>query len=128
MEMENLHLIRDKATYDAYLAEYEHYFDTEPTPRTAAADRFELLGLLLARYEEDTFPIGDISPVEAIRFTMERRGYDQADLARLLGSRSRASEILSGGRALTLGQIRRLTNEWRIPADVLIASSSLKVA
>ena len=126
--METLHLIRDQATYDAYLAEYESYFDAEPAPGTVAADRFELLGLLLSRYEDDTFPIGDISPVEAIRFTMDRRGYDQSDLARLLGSRSRASEILNGGRALTLGQIRRLAGEWRIPADMLIAPSPLKVA
>ena len=126
--MENLHLIRDQATYDAYLAEYETYFDAEPTPDSDAANRFELLGLLLSRYEEENFPIADISPMEAIRFTMERRGYDQADLARLLGSRSRASEILSGARALTLGQIRRLSNEWRIPAEVLIAPSPFKIA
>ncbi len=126
--MNTLHLIRDQATYDAYLAEYETYFDSEPAPGSDAADRFELLGLLLSRYEEDHFPIADVSPVEAIRFTMERRSYDQADLARLLGSRSRASEVLGGQRALTLAQIRRLSSEWRISADLLIASPQLNVA
>jgi len=126
--MKTLHLIRDEATYQAYLAEYEGYFDDEPAPGTPAADRFEMLGLLLSRYEEEQFPVADISPVEAIRFTMERRGYDQADLAQLLGSRSRASEILSGRRALTLAQIRRLSSEWRIPAEVLITPSHLDVA
>lgn len=126
--MENLHLIRDQATYQAYLAEYEGYFDTEPAPGTPAADRFELLGLLLMRYEDENAPVADVSPVDAIRFTMERRGYDQTDLGQLLGSRSRASEILSGRRALTLAQIRRLSSEWHIPADLLIAQSGLKVA
>ena len=126
--MENLHLIRDETTYQAYLAEYETYFDVEPAPGTAEADRFELLGLLLARYEDENLPAADISPVETIRFTMERRGYDQADLAQLLGSRSRASEILSGRRDLTLAQIRRLSNEWRIPADLLIVRPDAKVA
>ena len=126
--MDNLHLIRDQATYEAYIAEYEGYFDAEPAAGSEAADRFEMLGLLLSRYEEENFPVADVSPVDAIRFTMERRGYDQADLARLLGSRSRASEILGGQRALTLAQIRRLSSEWRIPADVLIGPGHLAVA
>ena len=126
--MKPLHLIRDQATYEAYLAEYEGYFDTEPAVGSDAGDRFEMLGLLLSRYEEENFPVADVSPMDAIRFTMERRGYDQADLARLLGSRSRASEILGGQRALTLAQIRRLSTEWRIPADVLIGPARLAVA
>ena len=38
-------------------------------------------------------------------------GYAQADLGRLLGSRSRASEILARKRALTLDQAWRLHRE-----------------
>ncbi len=51
---------------------------------------------------------------------MEQNDRTQTDLARLLGSRSRASEILSGRRALTLEQIRTLAKEWRIPAAALL--------
>ena len=46
--------------------------------------------------------------------------YTQADLATLLGSRSRASEILAGRRGLTMAQIRRLHKAWNIPAEALI--------
>jgi HTH-type transcriptional regulator/antitoxin HigA len=53
---------------------------------------------------------------------MEQAGYTQADLARLLGSRSRASEILAGRRGLTMEQARRLHAEWHIPAEALIQS------
>jgi len=116
----NVHILRGDADYQVALAAYEAYFDNEPAPGTPEADHFELLGLLLAKYEEEHFPIPDADPVEAIRFAMERQGLDQSDLAELIGSRSRASEILNRRRELSISQIRKLTKEWRIPAQALI--------
>ena len=60
---------------------------------------------------------------DAIRFAMEQRGYTQADLSRVLGSRSRASEIMKGKR-LSVAQIRRLHEAWKIPADLLIREAA----
>lgn len=114
-------IIHDEAGHASALAEYEAYFDNEPAVGSEAGDRFELLGLLLAKYEEERFPMPGTGPVEAIRFAMDRKGLGQSDLAELLGSRSRASEILSGRRELTLPQIRRLSKAWNIPAQALIA-------
>jgi HTH-type transcriptional regulator / antitoxin HigA len=37
-----------------------------------------------------------------------------------LGSRSRASEILSCRRALTVEMIHKISKEWNIPADLLV--------
>jgi HTH-type transcriptional regulator/antitoxin HigA len=51
---------------------------------------------------------------------MEFSGYSQTDLAKLLGSRSRASEILARQRGLTMEQAYRLHREWRIPAEALL--------
>ena len=45
---------------------------------------------------------------------------EQKDLARLLSSKSRASEILSGKRSLSLRQIKILYRKLGIPAEVLI--------
>jgi HTH-type transcriptional regulator/antitoxin HigA len=47
-------------------------------------------------------------------------GHSQAELAELLGSRSRASEILSRRRALTVDMIHKVGKAWRIPADLLV--------
>ena len=118
--VQKISIIHDEAGYAAALAEYESYFDYEPEIGSEGADRFELLGLLLAKYEEDHFPMPAAGPVEAIRFAMERQGLSQSDLAALLASRSRASEILNGRRELTLPQIRLLSKAWRIPAEALI--------
>ena len=113
-------IIRDEAGYLSALAAYEAFFDNEPEVGSDEGDRFELLGLLLAKYEEDRFPMPTAGPAEAIRFAMERQGLGQSDLAGLLGSRSRASEILSGRRGLTLPQVRLLSKAWNIPVRALI--------
>ena len=113
-------IIRDEAGYVAALAAFEAFFDHEPESGTEDADRFELLGLLLAKYEEEHFPMLEGAPVDAIRFAMDRQGLGQTDLAQLLGSRSRASEILKGHRGPTLAQIRLLSRAWNIPVQALI--------
>ena len=116
----HIHILRDEAAYQATLADYEAFFDNQPEPGSEAGDRFELLGLLLAKYEEDHFPMPADDPVEAIRFAMERQGLSQSDLSEVLGSRSRASEVLNRRRALSVAQIRKLSREWRIPVQALI--------
>lgn len=58
--------------------------DSLPPPAVVAAEIVEGLELALEKFRA----------VAAIRTRMEEAGYTQADLARLLGSRSRASEIL----------------------------------
>jgi antitoxin component HigA of HigAB toxin-antitoxin module len=113
-------IIRDEAGYASAMAEYEAFFDNEPQVGSDAGDRFELLALLLAKYEDEHFPMPKAGPLEAIRFAMDRKGLGQSDLAELLGSRSRASEILKGRRDLTLSQIRLLWKAWGIPVQALI--------
>jgi len=112
--------IHTEADYEAALAEYETYFDQEPEVGSEAGDRFELLTLVIGKYEDDHYPMPPPKPVDALRFRMEQGGHTQADLAHLLGSRSRASEILAGKRDLTLDQIRTLHKAWGIPIASLV--------
>jgi len=83
-------------------------------------DELDILATLVERYEDRVFPVERSMPIEALKFAMEQNGFGQRDLAELLGSRSRASEILNGKRDLTLDQIRLLHRRWRIPVDVLV--------
>jgi HTH-type transcriptional regulator/antitoxin HigA len=111
--------LRTGSDYDGALAEYQTYFDDEPLPDTEEADRFELLGLLLAKYEEERYPLAPEDPHEALTDVMEAKGKSQADLAALIGA-SRASEILRRKRSLSLEHIRKIRSVWGVPADVLI--------
>lgn len=113
--------LRSEADYDAALEEIERYFEKEPKPATPEADRFDLLALIIEDYERKRWPIEPPDTVDAIRYRMEMGEYTQADLGRLLGSRQRASDILTRKRPLTMGMTWRLHREWGIPAEALIA-------
>ena len=113
--------LRSEADYEAALDEIEHYFDNEPNPGTPEADRFDLLALVVEDYERRRWPIEPPDALDAIRYGMETGGHSQADLGRLLGSRQRASDILTGKRSLTMRMAWKLNREWGIPAEALIA-------
>ena len=109
--------IHSEADYDAALNAIERYFENEPKPGTSEADRFDLLALIIEDYERKRWPIEPPDAIDAIRYRMETDGYTQADLGRLLGSRQRASDILTRKRSLTMSMARRLHREWDIPAE-----------
>jgi HTH-type transcriptional regulator/antitoxin HigA len=116
--------IKTEADYQWALAEVEHYFEHQPEPGTPDGDRFEVLADLVEAYENRNWPIEAPTPIEALRAFMQMRNFQQSDLATLLGSKSRASEILRGERRLSLEMIRRISSSWHIPADVLIGDGT----
>jgi HTH-type transcriptional regulator / antitoxin HigA len=74
-------------------------------------------------YEAKRWPIGAdgaFDPIDVLRYAIDEFGHTQAELAELLGSRSRASEVLSRRRALTVEMIHRIGEAWKIPADLLV--------
>ncbi len=117
--------LRSEADYDAALSDIALYFDSEPAPGTKEADRFDLLALVIADYETKHWPIDPPDPVEAIKYRMSQAGFRQRDLAALLGSRSRASEILARKRPITLEMAWKLNREWGIPAEALLQPYSV---
>ena len=120
MMLMDVRKIRTEDDYDWALAEIEQYFKHEPEPGTPEAERFEVIASLIAAYEAEHWPIDPPDPIEAIRYRMEQSGYTQADLGRVLGSRSRASEILKRKRPLTMQMAYKLHREWQIPAESLL--------
>lgn len=86
-------------------------------------DELEVLAVLIEKFEHNTEPVAPPTPVEAIKFRMEQMSYRQKDLAVLLGGASRASEILTGKRTLSTQMMRRLRDEWGIPADSLLGGN-----
>ena len=112
--------IRDDASLAWAAREIERHFDHEPESGSRESDRFDVLATLVEAYEAKHHPIPSAVPIDVLRFVMEQRGLGQTDLATLLRSRSRASEILSGKRRLTVEMIALLGRAWRIPAELLL--------
>jgi len=110
--------IHTEADYQNALDRIEEIFDAKPG--SIEGDVLEILEILVDEYEKKNFPIEAPKPVKAIKFRMEQLGMGQKDLAKIFGSKSRASEILSGKRSLSLRQIKVLYRKLGIPAEVLI--------
>jgi HTH-type transcriptional regulator/antitoxin HigA len=90
---------------------------------TEEGDRLDVLLALVEIYEAKRWPIDldeSFDPIDVLNYAIDEFGHTQAELADLLHSRSRASEILSRRRVLTVDMIHRISEAWRIPADLLV--------
>lgn len=89
-------------------------------PNSPEGEEIELLSLLIEKYEHENYQSEPPSPIEAIKFRMEQMNLKQADIAPLLGGKTRVSEVLNGKRALTLKMITLLHRYLGIPLESLI--------
>ena len=110
--------IKTENDYNQALQRLEIIFDAKVG--SPEGDELEVLGILIDKYENEKFPVSLPDPIEAIKFRMEQMGYNQNDLANIVGLKSRASEILNRKRKLSLEMIRQLHDRLNIPTDVLI--------
>jgi HTH-type transcriptional regulator/antitoxin HigA len=114
----NIKPIKNEQDYLNALARLEVIFDAEKN--TSLGDELEVLSILIDQYENEHFSIDLPDPIEAIKFRMDQLGYNQTDLSKIIGLKSRASEILNKKRKLSLEMIRQLHHILHIPTEVLI--------
>jgi HTH-type transcriptional regulator/antitoxin HigA len=112
--------IKTKKDYKAALKLLDKLFDA--VPHSPEGDILEVLSILIEKYEQEHYSIDYPDPIEAIKYRMEQMGYTQNDLAKVVGLKSRASEILNKKRKLSLEMIRQIHQTLKIPTDVLIQS------
>ncbi len=116
--------IKTEKDYDLALERVNTLFDAKPN--TNEGDELDILVTLIEKYEQINYPIPEPDPIEAIKFMMEQNGLTDADLGVILNSRSRVTEIFKRKRALTIRQIRLLTENLHIPASTLIKEYALE--
>ena len=113
--------IRTDDDHSRALAEIERLWGA--ADGTPEGDKLDILLTLVEAYEERRWPLKRrrrFDPVDVLHFAIDELGHTQAELARILGSRSRASEILSRRRPLTLEMVRKISVRWKIPAELLV--------
>ena len=118
--------IRTEVDYDRALAEIDDLMGA--ASGTPEGDDLEVLTTLVEAYEAEHWPMEAPDPIAVIEHVMEARGLRQKDLAALIGSQPRASEVLNRQRPLTLAMIRALSAEWNLPAEVLVREYELATA
>ncbi|MAB56700.1 MAG: transcriptional regulator [Aequorivita sp.] len=110
--------IRNEADYQKALERLEVIFDAKRG--TEEGDELEILAMVIDNYEKENFPIDMPDPIAAINFRMEQMGLKQKDLVKMIGFKSRVSEIMNKKRKLTLEMIRKLNADLNIPTEILI--------
>jgi HTH-type transcriptional regulator / antitoxin HigA len=114
-----IHPIRNDNDHAAAISEIEKLWGA--AAGTEEGDKLDILATLVEKYEETRWPNVDISdPIDLLNYAIEELGHSQAELAELLGSRSRASELLNRRRPLTVEMIHKISEAWKIPADLLV--------
>ncbi len=121
MELKPVHTKKD---YQAALAQIERLWDAPP--KSADADELDILTLLVEQYEKTHSPIADPDPIEFLQHVMESRGLSRKDLEPHIGPRGRVADILNRTRPLTLEMIRRLIDNLKLPAEVLVKPYALR--
>ena len=116
--------IRTDKDHAAALKEIERLWGAGPG--TPEGDTLDVLTVLVDDYENSRWPFKALDPVDTIKAHMEATGRSRADLAKVIGSRPRASEIMSRKRALTINMVRNLAREWNLPPELLIGPYKLR--
>jgi HTH-type transcriptional regulator/antitoxin HigA len=113
--------IRNQHEFDEAVTELDYLVDLDPKEGSPEYDRMELLGILIAAYEEEHLPrFENSSPQELVKFMADQKGMGSAELADLFGGRSHLSEFLNGVRKLSKKQIVAIRDTLGIPADLLL--------
>lgn len=120
MDIGAVRTLADDAEYRAALVAIRPYFEAEPEEGTLEAAHFDALALLIEEYEDRHYPLPKAEPVEVIRAVMAAKNLSRADLVEVLGSKSRAADLLNGRREINLDQIRKISRAWGISAGALI--------
>ena len=115
-----IELVKTAASYRRALKSLSAFFDHPPVSGSALEAEFELMMMMVERYEAEHVVVKSPDPVAAIEFAIEQRGLSPADLRDVLGSRQRVHEILQRKRRLSLEHVRALHDKLLIPSDVLI--------
>ena len=75
---------------------------------------------LVHHFEEERYPIPKSPPRGILLFLLQQKGLMPKDLWTVLGSKSRASEILSGKRSISKDQAKKLASFFKVSADLFL--------
>ena len=80
----------------------------------------ELLGVLIEAFEDANYALEGSTPHSRFLSLMGEHGLRQRDLLGVFGSRGIASEVVSGKRAISKAQAKKLSELFHVPADLFL--------
>jgi HTH-type transcriptional regulator/antitoxin HigA len=75
---------------------------------------------LIEAYENNRWPRRTPEIADILTYIMDQHDLSRADMAEILGTASRVSEVLTGKRELSMTMVQRLRERFHVSADLLI--------
>jgi len=111
-------MLKTNKDYLIALERFEEIFQAKTG--SSESDEADILSLLIKEYEEENYVIKAHNPLEAIKYRMEQQGLTNSDLAKILGFKSRVTDIFNKHRKLNLTMVRKLHKQLNIPLETLV--------
>lgn len=112
----NIKPIKTQRDYQQALQRVDILWNSKPN--TPDSNELEVLATLIDSYERSHYPIDDPDPIELLKFRLDQMSLTKDELAKLLGGKSRVSEILSGKRKLSFTMMKNLHKHLNMPAEI----------
>jgi HTH-type transcriptional regulator/antitoxin HigA len=114
-------VIETEEEYQRMLTRFEHLMDKDEASMSAEEGRLlKLLAMLLEEYEDRKVSLPAFSPDKMLRHLLAEKGLRQRDLLPVIGSKSRASEIIAGNRSISKSQAKKLAAFFHVPVELFI--------
>ena len=95
---------------------------SKPALTRAESEMLELLSLLVEQYESREHPTPQVSAADMLEHLIESRGITNATLAAETSvPRSIVTDILAGRRRISLGNVRKFANYFRVDPSVFVS-------
>lgn len=113
-------VIRTEADNQRLIAELEEFdkLDEDLTPEER--EYAGLLAVLIEAFEDASYALEGSTPASRLQSLMDEHGLRQRDLLDVFGSRGIASEVVSGKRAISKMQAKKLASLFRVSADLFL--------
>lgn len=113
-------VIRTEEENERLIAELEQLDRRHDALSPEEREYSELLTVLIEAFEDTHYLLEGSTPDSRLRSLMEERGLRQRDLLDVFGSRGIASEVVSGKRAISKAQAKKLAEIFHVPADLFV--------
>jgi HTH-type transcriptional regulator/antitoxin HigA len=107
---------RELEHFSAILEDLDRLEHPSPEQKTLA----DLLTKLIEDYDDRHPALPELRPHQMIAFLMEQKGLKQADLLGVFGTRSVASDVITGKREPSKAHIRKLAEFFHLSAELFL--------
>lgn len=113
-------VIRTEEENERLIAELEQLDRRHDEFTPEEREHSELLTVLVEAFEDANYTLEGSTPDSRLRSLMEEHGLRQRDLLDVFGSRGLPSEVVSGKRAISKAQAKKLAGLFHVPADLVL--------